>query len=54
MRVGSLERDKPTFPLIDTPQGRPIGHPGLYWAQAQGRRWGSGPVVAGRVSTLEG
>jgi hypothetical protein len=29
MRVGKLERVKPTFLLIDTPKHKLIGHPGL-------------------------
>jgi hypothetical protein len=54
MRVGGLERVKPTFLLIDTPKHKLIGHPGLLWAEVQGRRQDLGPVKAGRESTLEG
>jgi hypothetical protein len=54
MRVGRLERVKPTFLLTDTPEHGPLGHPGLYWAKVHGRRQDPGPVVTGRGSTLEG
>jgi hypothetical protein len=54
MRVGGLERVKPTFLTIETLKRMSIGHPGLLWAKAYGRRRDLGPVIAGRVSTLEG
>jgi hypothetical protein len=54
MRVGSLERVKPTFLFIETPKYMLIGYPGLLWAQVHGRRQGACPVMAGRGSTLKG
>ena len=54
MRVGTLERVKPTTRLIDTPKHTLTGHPGLLWAQVQGRRQDLGPDVNEWVRTLEG
>jgi hypothetical protein len=54
MRVGSLERDKPTFLLTETPEHRPLEPPQVSWAEVYGRRGDFGPVVAGGERTLEG
>jgi hypothetical protein len=54
MRVGTLERVKPTTRLIETPKHRLNGHPGLFWAKVHGRRQDLGPVMTEWVSTLEG
>jgi hypothetical protein len=54
MRVGSLERVKPTLLLIETPKHRRNGQPRVRRAEVHGRKRGPGPVKAGGESALEG